>query len=313
MPAFSLFTLLLLAAIWGGSFLFMRLAATSLGPVLLISLRVGLAALFLYWIAQLWRHSQSQAPLSPQVRGLQLKHNWRHYLLLGGFNSALPFLLFAYAAQTLGAALLSILNATAPLWGALLNALWTRKRLPGSTLLGLALGAVGVTLLVGFDPALLRSGSELAVMAALAAAFSYGIASNYSKHSTAGNQISAFNNAHGSMWAATLLTAPWLLGAQLPPVQLDLTLISAVVGLGILCSGVAYLLYFRLIADLGPTSALTVTFLIPLFGVLWGYWLLDEALGWYSLAGGIAVLWGTALVTGCRLTTLFSSMRKVHA
>lgn len=282
MDSASLMRLLSLAAIWGGSFLFMRIGAPVLGVAWLVEWRVGLAALFLALVGwHLGKH-------------LRAREHWRHYLILGFFNSALPFLLFSYAAQTLSASLLSILNATAPIWGAVIVALWTRRPLAGRTLLGLLLGIAGVALLVGFDAVALRPGASWAIAAALAAAFCYGIASTYARSA---RSVDAFSNAHGSMWAATLLLLPLLPFFPMAGTP-DVTVMASVAALGVVCSGIAYLLYFRLIHDLGAPSALTVTFLIPMFGVFWGHLFLDEVVGWYTLAGSLVVIAGTALVTG---------------
>ena len=278
----NLFRLLILSAIWGGSFLLIRIGAPALGPVPLMEARVLLAALFLAAVALLLR------------RPLAWRAHWRHYLFIGLFNSALPFLLFGYAALTLSAAMLSILNATSPLWGALIATLWQRAPLGGRTLAGLALGIAGVGLLVGFDRIALQPGAGIAVAASLAAALCYAVASNYAKTAPT---VEPFANAHGSMWAASLLIAPALL--VFPPAAVPTAgIVAVVLALGIVCSGVAYLLYFRLIEDIGAAPALTVTFLIPLFGTLFGWLFLDEAVGWHTLAGGGVVIAGTALVTG---------------
>ncbi len=297
MDSASFVRLFSLAAIWGGSFLFMRIGAPVLGAAWLVEWRVGLAALFLALVG--W-HLRKR---------LQAAVHWRHYLVLGLFNSALPFLLFSYAAQTLSASLLSILNATAPIWGAVIVALWTRSPLAARTLAGLLLGIVGVALLVGFDSVAWRPGAPLAICAALGAAFCYGIASTYARTA---RTVDAFSNAHGSMWAATLLllpVVPFFPMAGTP----DVPVFASVVALGVLCSGIAYLLYFRLIQDLGAPSALTVTFLIPMFGVFWGHLFLDEVVGWYTLAGSLVVIVGTALVTGFSLRRLFLSKVGQHA
>ena len=225
---------------------------------------------------------------------LDVRANWRHYLMLGMFNSALPFLLFAFAARTLSASLLSVLNATAPMWGALIGALWSRQRIGGRTALGLLLGSAGVALLVGFDAATKRPGALLAVMAALGGAFSYSVASAYARSA---RSVEPFANAHGSMWAATLLVLPALPFFPAPAVP-TIGIMGATLALGVMCSGIAYILYFRLIQDVGPTSALTVTFLSPLFGILWGVLFLGETVGWYTAAGAAIVISGTALVTG---------------
>jgi drug/metabolite transporter (DMT)-like permease len=282
----SLLRLILLAAIWGGSFLFMRISAPVLGPAVLIECRVLCAALFLAIVGVLLK------------KRLALRGNWKHYFVLGFFNSAFPFLLFAYAARTLPASVLAVLNATAPMWGALLGALpgpWSsRQSIQPRTALGLLLGMAGVALLVGFDHATSRPGAALAVGAALLASLCYSVASQYARSA---RSIEPFANAHGTMWTSAVMVLPAL--ALFPPAAAPTAgVIGAVVALGVVCSGIAYLLYFRLIDEVGPTSALTVTFLSPVFGILWGALFLGERIGWYTVAGSAIVLLGTALVTG---------------
>lgn len=291
MSAANLARLVLLSAIWGASFLFMRVGAPALGPALLILLRVALAALFLL-IVSAWIR-----------RPLAAREHWRHYLVLGLFNSGLPFLLFAYAAKTISASLLSILNATAPIWSAALGALWARTPLPPKALLGLLLGIVGVALLAGVETLRLPAGGGWAIVAALAAPLSYGLSTIYARTA---ESVEPFANAHGSMWAAALLLAPALFFAPMPAGLPDLRVLGSVLALGVLCSGVAYLLYFRLIAEIGATPALTVTFLIPVFGVLWGHVFLAEPVGWHTFLGATIVLAGTALATGFSTRSLFA-------
>ena len=278
----NLLRLISLAAIWGGSFLFMRISAPTLGPAVLIEFRVLFAALFLAAVGFVLK------------KKLQLREHWKHYFILGFFNSALPFLLFAYGAQVLSAGLESVLNATAPMWGALVGAVWKRQPISARTALGLVLGTVGVALLVGFDSVSARSGAGLAAAAALAAALCYGIASQYARSAKA---VEPFANAHGTMWSSAIMVLPVLpffppAGAPTPGIA------AAVLALGVLCSGIAYLLYFRLIEEVGSASALTVTFLNPIFGILWGGLFLGVTVGWYTLVGAPIVLVGTALVTG---------------
>ena len=294
----SLIRLATLSAIWGGSFIFMRMAVPVLGPVVLIEARLLLAAGLLLGVGLVLK------------QGLKLGRHWRHYLVLGLFNSALPFLLFAFAAKTLSASLLSILNATAPIWGAVIGAVWSRAPLRGKTALGLALGVAGVGLLVGFDRVTLLPGAGWAIVAALAAAFCYGIASNYAKSAPAASSDS-YANAHGSMWAAALLLAPAVpfFPAAAEPA---LSVLGAVAALGVFCTGIAYLLYFRLVADLGAAPALTVTFLIPVFGILWGHLFLGESIGWHTLVGAVVVLLGTALVTGFSPRTVWAAKAVSH-
>lgn len=278
----NLLRLVALAAIWGGSFLFMRIGAPVLGPAVLIELRVLFAALFLAAVGLVLG------------KKLQLRAHWKHYFILGFFNSALPFLLFAFGARTLSASVLSVLNATAPMWGALVGAAWSRQAISLRTALGLLLGTAGVALLVGFDHVSSKPGAGIAVAAALTAALSYGIASQYARSA---KSVEPFANAHGTMWSSAVMVLPALpfFPASGAP---TLGVMGAVLALGVLCSGIAYILYFRLIEEVGTTSALTVTFLNPVFGILWGALFLGEVVGWYTIAGSAIVLVGTALVTG---------------
>lgn len=274
--------LLVLAALWGGSFLFMRISAHALGPAVLIEARVLLAALFLFVVSLIMK----------KKRGF-----WQHklhFFIIGLFNTALPFLFFAYAAQTLNASTLSVLNSTAAIWGAAIGVFWTKTPLTKQASLGLVIGVTGVVVLVGWDAASLGSNSVLPITAGVLAAVCYGIASNYTKNAP---QISSFSNAHGNMWAAALMVLPLTFFMPIreePTLQIGL----AVIALGIFCTGVAYLLYFNLIAGVGASSALSVTFLIPAFGILWGYLILGEQVGWNTLIGTALVLSGTMMVTG---------------
>jgi drug/metabolite transporter (DMT)-like permease len=290
----SLIYLFSLAAIWGASFIFMRVAVSSLGPVLLSEFRVLLAAIFLFMVSL---HLK---------KGLQLKEDWKHFFILGFFNSTLPFLLFTYAALNLTASLLSIINSTAPIWGVIILSVWTRKTLSKKTLLGLVLGITGVYLLVGFDHVALQPEALPAIIATLLAAFSYGVASTYAQFS---KQIEPFSNAHGSMWAASIMLLPFLpfFPANATPAP---DVIYMVIVLGVLCTGIAYIIYFNLIADIGAPSALTVTYLVPVFGILWGVIFLDETVGWHTLFGTITILMGTALVTNFKLNSLFKKQKK---
>ncbi|MHB1176653.1 MAG: DMT family transporter [Sulfuriferula sp.] len=278
----SLVRLITLAAIWGGSFLFTRISAPVLGPVILIEYRVCLAAAFLAMMAIVLR------------KPLNARQHWQHYLMLGIFNGAIPFLLFAFSAQTLSASAMSILNATSPIWGAVIGAAWARHPLNVRTIFGLMLGIIGVGLVVGFDHLTAQRGAGIAITAALLAAFSYGIATTYAKTA---KSVDSFSNAHGSMWAAGLMIAP---AVPFAPVHAAAGggVMLAVIALGIVCTGIAFLLYFRLIRDIGATSALTVTFLIPVFGILWGRLFLHEVITLGMAAGSCIVILGTALVTG---------------
>ena len=272
----SLFTL---AALWGGSFLFVRIAGNPLGPTVLIEVRVAFAALTLLVVSFFLKKS------------LRFMSNIKHFLILGLFNSALPFLLFAYSAQVLNVSTLAILNSTAPIWGAIIGAVWTRTGLSKDVIFGLILGMIGVSVLVGWEAINIGDEAIIPIIAALIGAFSYGVATNYAKNAPS---VEPFNNAHGSMWASVLPLVPFM------PAREEVTsdIIAAVFALGAVCTGLAYLLYFRLIKELGASSALTVTFIIPVFGILWGYLFLGETVGVNAIIGTILVVIGTMFVTG---------------
>lgn len=274
--------LIVLAAIWGASFLFIRVAVPAFGPAPLMAGRVAFAAIFLAIVAFIWH------------KPLLFRGKIKHFLILGLINSALPFFLFGYAAHWLTASVLSVLNATAPIWGAVLGVLFFQQPLRLPLVIGLTLGVTGVSVLVGFDAVVLQPQAGLAIAAAAAAAGCYGLATHYTRRVAA---VEPFANAHGSMWGAFC----WLLPlALLQPVTVTPTPLQAgaLLALGVLCTGIAYLLYFALVRDIGATPALTVTFLIPVFGVSWGALFLGETIGWHTLAGALLVLAGTALVTG---------------
>ncbi len=278
--------LITLAAIWGASFLFMRIGAPEFGPLALTALRVGGATLCLLPLL-LW-HGQI---------GTMRKH-WKAIAIVGLFNSALPFVLFSIAALAIDAGLSSIFNATAPLWGALVAWLWLHDKLSVSRVLGLLIGFVGVIFLAwdkaSFTPGEHGVSAGLAVGACLLATLCYGFAANYTQRLTGVPPLAV---AAGSQAAATivlLLPALW----QLPRSMPSATAWASVLVLAVLCTAVAYLLYFRLIAHVGASRAITVTYLIPVFAVLWGaLWLREEIT--LSMAAGCAViLAGTALASG---------------
>lgn len=279
----DLLDLLLLAAVWGGSFLFMRLAVGEFGPVALIELRVGLAALFLL-PAALWR---GKLPI--------IAKHWKAILVVGTLNAALPFLLYAYAAQSLGAGFLSVANAVTPVWGAVVGWLWLKDKLPWSRSLGLAIGLLGIVVLVWDKLNFQAGGTGPAVLAAVSAPVFYGIAANWTKRFLTG--VDALSNATGSMLAASLVLLPLAL-VTWPQTPVSGLAWGATILLAVVCTGAAYIVFFRLIANVGPTGAVSVTFLVPVFGVVWGAWFLDEAITVSILTGAGIILVGTALALG---------------
>ncbi len=284
MSTSSLLRLLTLSAIWGSSFMFMRISAPVLGPVALMGTRFACAALFLWIVALVLR------------RTINLTSNRRQYMVQGLLGAALPFLMFGYAAQTLPASILAVLNATAPIWGAILGAIVNGHRPSPTAILGLALGISGVGVLVGFDPSMLNDGAVLAAAAAVGATMCYSASAIYVQRNPVTDPLMT---ALGCMLISSFAVSP-AMPFFLPDAMPSMLVIASVLALGVVCSGIAYLIYFRLVADIGPASALTVTFLIPVFGILWGAVFLDEHMGWNTLIGSIIVIIGTAFVTGFR-------------
>lgn len=283
MRRIDFFEIVLLGAIWGGSFPLTRLCGPHFGIVTLIALRAAVAALFLLGI-MVFRGGWSS-----------LRFFWRPIALLGIINSAIPFTLLAYTTTTVSAGFASIMNSTAPIFGALVAYLWLKERLTIDRIAGLVLGALGTIVLFWNLVSFHAGGPGWGVLSGLTATLCYGISANYTRQKLAGANALAI--AAGSQISAGLFLAPWAiwLGTSTPLSHQDLW-IGAL--LAILCTAIAYLLYFRLIRNVGPARAITCTFLIPVFGVLWGAVMLGEKLSTQTLVGGTIVLTGTILSTG---------------
>lgn len=279
----DLIDLFLLAALWGGSFLLIRIAAPAFGAFALMELRVGLAALVLLPI------------LLVQRGGGWLLARWRALLVVGFFACALPFVLYGWAMLSVTASFASIVNATTPLFTALVAWLWLRDRLSAVALAGMLVGVLGVVVLVWEQASFKPGGSGWAVLACLGATLSYGIAAALTKRYLSG--VPPMVTATGSqLFAALILLAPAAL--SWPAHQPGAPVWGAVLALAVLCSGLAYVLFFRLMASVGPARTVTVTFLIPAFGMLWGALVLGEAITTRMLAGCAVILLGTGLATG---------------
>jgi len=278
--------LFLLAALWGGSFLFMRVAAPVLGPVWLMALRVLIAGLVVL-------------PLLVQRRQLGLLRKYGGRLLwVGLVSAALPFTLLAYSSLELTAGLTSILNATVPIFGALIGIAVYAEALNVRRLAGVALGFGGVLVLVGLP----QGGTPaplLSVLAGLAAAVSYVFAANFAKRRL--SQVPTLVFVTGSQLSAAVFLLP-LLPLFPPPQSPDALVIASVLALAVLSTALAFIIYFQLIREVGPTRTLTVTYLIPVFAIAWGALLLDEQITLAMLLGGALVLSGVALANSRQTT-----------
>jgi drug/metabolite transporter (DMT)-like permease len=276
-----------LAAVWGGSFIFMRMGAGEFGALPLAYLRVAGAAIVLLPLLA-WRRELAE-----------LRTHWRPILIVGVMNSAFPFVCFAYAALTINAGLSAIFNAAAPLFGAVIAWLWLKDRLSAPRVAGLVIGFAGVFGLA-FDKAGIHAGAHgaatsLAVLACMAASASYGFSANFTKRHLFGVKPMAV--AAGSQLAATSLLALPAWWAW-PPASPSGTAWLTVTVLAVACTGIAYVMYFRLIAHVGPANAITVTFLVPAFAVAWGALFLGERPTAAMLVGCAVIVVGTALATG---------------
>lgn len=283
MKAQDIVDLLLLAALWGGSFLFMRYAAPAFGAVPLMWLRVAIASVCLLPL------------LIARGQGGELAPRAGVMAVMGVTNSALPFVLIAWATLSITAGLAAILNATTPIFTAIVAALWLRERLTALRVVGLLLGLAGVVVLAADQADFKPGGSGWALLASLGAALSYGFAANFARRFVTG--VPALVNATGSQVAATLVLTPFAFG-QWPAQTPGALAWGAALALGVGCTALAYLLYFRLLARVGPARAVTVTYLVPMFATVWGALLLGEVFTLRMGIGGAIVLAGTALATG---------------
>ena len=272
--------LVALGAIWGGAFPLLRVASPVMGPFALIAVRVAVAGLVLWWVLPDHRSLRANAP---------------KLLVLGLLNTAIPFTSFSFATLKISAGLASLLNATTPMFGAAIAWAWLGERLSAARVLGIVIGFVGIASIVWdrlFTP---TEAAALGVLAGLGGAALYGAAACYTRR-----YVSAIDprvNAAGSVMGASLVMIP--LGAmQWPRVAIPLRVWLCAVALGLICTALAYILYFRLMARIGAARTVTVTFLVPVFGIVWGALFLQEPVTPRLLIGCGIVLLGTALAIG---------------
>jgi len=273
--------LVALAAIWGGSFIFIRVLAPALGPILTAATRVLIAGTVLVAYCRVIGFDAG------------LARYWRQYLVIGVVNSTLPFVLYAFAALHIPASYSVILNSTTPLFTALLSVPFLGERLTRAKMAGLAAGAAGVALVSRAGPVVPDLWFGAAVAACLAATICDAASSIYMKKHAAGAKPLAI--AGWSQVFAGLVLLP-LVPFVPPPGAITPLVVANVLGLALVCSSIAYVLYYRLIADVGPTRALTVAFLMPAFGMLWGALFLDETITLPMIAGCVLIVGGTGAV-----------------
>ena len=275
--------LLLLGAVWGASYIFIRVLVEPLGPIFLMFLRVALSGLLLYGYARL------------KGARLQIRERWQPFLILGILGSALPFTLIGWSELTLTGSMAAVLNSATPLFTTFVAAVGLRERLTPYKLIGALLGIIGVSIVVGGSPLDLDAEVLLAVLASLGAGLSYAVSGVFAKRSFYG--VDNLSLATGQLLGAGFVLAPLTLfdppqGTLSPAAALSL------LALIVVCTACAYQLYYYLIISAGPTKALTVTLLVPVFGVMWGALLLQEDISSGMLLGLAIVLLSVGLVTG---------------
>ena len=293
MPVRLLLSFVALAATWGASFLFMRLGAADFGPIPTASMRVTLAAVFLL-----------PALLIPAIRRDFTKRAG-HILFVGLLNSGVPFAFFAFAVMHISTSLTAILNATVPLTGAIVAWAWLHERPDNSRILGLLIGLLGVVLLVSarssgaIGPG--QGGDEhpwlplLSMAACIAATVCYAFAASFTKKYLQG--IHPLSTTTGSLIGASLgLAIPAYL--TWPAVTPSANAWAAIAAVAILCTSLAYILFFHIINTAGPAKALTVTFLVPVFALFYGVTFLKEQITPWMVICGLVIVSGTVLATG---------------
>ena len=282
MKSSSFSQLLLLGALWGAAFMFMRVAAPEFGALSMAAARVGLACVIMLALVAALRQS------------LDFRKRWKTYLAVGAVNTAIPFIAYSFAALHIPAGYSAIANSTTPVWSALIMWLWFKEPLGALKWLGIVFAFAGVLVLVGLQPVALTPLVIAGMFAAVLAAGLYAMASFLIKRYL--SELSGLAAATGMVWGATVwLMLPGLFFA--PPVMPSVTAWGAVLAMSVFCTVAGYALFFHLIKTIGPQRASSVAFLFPAFAAFWGWLILSEPVTANMIAGMVCVLAGTALVS----------------
>jgi drug/metabolite transporter (DMT)-like permease len=272
--------LVYLGAVWGAAFLFFRVASPEIGPVWTAELRVAIAglALAVFTGRSAWRAARRQ-PVA--------------ILVVGATFSAIPFTLLAFSTLSLPASLASLLMATTPLFTAIVSTLWLRQRLSGGVIVGLVLGFGAVVFLLGGAHVELGPATILAAAAGLGAALSYAVAGTFVRRRLA--DVAPLDLATGQLVAAALILLPIALATGLPPMPSPAAA-GSLVAMGLVSTAIAWPIYFRIASRTSATAASSSTFVVPMFGILWGGLILGEHVGAELLAGFGLVIVSLVLV-----------------
>lgn len=281
--------LLLLAVLWGTSFLFIKIASPVLGPMLLVNLRVLIAGVALVIYATIYKHK------------INLLHKWKEYLLLGLLNAAIPFCLIAVAELQINSSLASIINSTTPLFAVLVARICKGEEITPKKFLGLIFGVLGVSVLVGWDHQSMSNNFIFSVSLSILAALFLAIGGVYSSKKFTTD--TSLDLAIGQQIAAGVLLLPItiIFTPNITNIAIEKNIILAIICLAIFCTALAYMLYFYLIHAVGSVKTLSVTFLVPIFGIIFGALLLNESISLRTILGVAIILLGIIFVTDIKL------------
>jgi drug/metabolite transporter (DMT)-like permease len=275
--------------VFGAAFLFMRLAAPEMPALIVAFGRIAIGALVLL-------------PFVGRARLASMAALWRGYVVVGFFMAAAPFALFAYAERSLTAGMGSIINATTPLWTAIILAAWVHQVPTLRRLAAIVVGFAGVGIIVGLEGLRLAPDALAGAVAALAGAASYGFALTYMRRRMAPQP--PIQLAAGQLIAASILLAP-LAVLSAGDAQPSGEGVLAILGLGLFSTAIAWPILFRLNREVGPMATSTVTFLNPVFGMLWGALFLAETISPTFLVGALLVSVSLLLIFDVRLPAGF--------
>jgi drug/metabolite transporter (DMT)-like permease len=285
MSTANMLRLLLLGAIWGTSFMLMRIASPVLGPLLTTFIRALLGGAALYAFAR--------------SRGIDFgwRKNARTYLVIGLFNTAIPFALFAWSALYIPSAYMATMNSLAPIFTGVFGFLLLSEKMTPARVAACFLGLFGVAVLVRVGPTEVTLSTVLGVLAGMGAAVCYGYAATYTRMKASG--LPSLATATGSQATSSLVLLPFALpGIPHAAVSMTWTVAISVIFLGVICTGLAYALFFHLISTEGASKAITVTFLVPATASIWAWLFLGEPVTMGTVAGIAIVLCATALALG---------------
>lgn len=278
----QLVILVILSALWGASFIFIKISSPVLGPFFLMDIRILLAGTVLLIYSIIIKNK------------FDFFLHWKKYLFLGIFNAALPFTLIATAALTLTASLLSILNSTMPIFTAVIAALWLKNKLDVKITTGILLGFTGVIIIVGWNPVSTEPIIFLSAGFSIAAAACYGISSVYLKKNC--SEIPTLNILTGQLLGGGLVLLPFAL-LNIPSEWPQTDIIFSVLALSLICTALALFMYIYLLKSAGPTKAASTLFLVPVFGTTWGIMLLGDTVNLEKLIGLLCVMISIYLIT----------------